>query len=462
MIKEIFIDEFVDPESDKIMKKTMGYLNEGNAILIEESGHIIIVDEKYIHELQKHRIPKEIENKLKSRMFIKDNDIYQSETVTCGLEIKPEFFMVDLTKKCNMHCKYCLRNVSDTYECITSKKMLDICDFIADYCMKYNIKDITIQPWGGEPLIELDKILLMKKKLTGLKTHVHFSIETNALLLNKATIKTLYENKIGIGISIDGYKQLHDSQRIYENGLGTHSIVEKNLLLTKQKYGDRVGIITTITKNNASHVEEILEYYAVELGLKTVKFNYVHESMFTECKDMCLAMDEIAETELRLLRKLIKLNERGYEITEHNISVKLRNILLKRYSDICHSCGCSGGRKMIVFDMDGNIYPCELTDMPNEKIGSIYDKKDLIDIIKENIKYKDFFFAKKAKKCNDCLWYVFCKGGCTVRAISVGKRPPEIDEIECAVNTTLYPELMKLIVSKPKIVNALVGEKVVD
>lgn len=66
----------------------------------------------------------------------------------------------------------------------------------------------------------------------------------------------------------------------------------------------------------------------------------------------------------------------------------------------------------------------------------------------------------KEDLCNHCDWYVFCKGGCTVRAMSIGKRPPHIDEIECSVNLSLYPALIKLILEKPQIVNRFLNEEV--
>lgn len=167
--------------------------------------------------------------------------------------------------------------------------------------------------------------------------------------------------------------------------------------------------------------------------------------MFTRCDDLCLSKEEIAKTELKILNKLVELNEKGYTIKEHNI-VKIKNLITGKYSDICNFCACQGGRKMIVFDMYGNIFPCELSDTQNESIGSIYDHITLPKIIK-----RDFYVAKTDEQCAKCFWHPFCKGRCMVRTISAKKRPPDIDEIECAVNTSLYPALTKLISEKPEI-----------
>lgn len=363
----------------------------------------------------------------------------------------PEFFMIDLTNRCNLHCRYCLRNVDINGKSVSNETLIDICKYIVKYCDENRLRDITIQPWGGEPLLELDKILLMSKYVSPRNTKVHFSIETNAVLLSEEIINTLYDHKIGLGISIDGYKEIHNLQRVFVDGRGSHEIVEKNLMLAKKRYGKRLGTITTVTKYNAPYCEQILEYFVHTLKLSNVKFNYVHESMFTRCDDLCLSTEEIAKTELKILNKLVELNEKGYTIKEHNIGVKIKNLITGKYSDICNSCGCQGGRKMIVFDMYGNIFPCELTDIPNESIGSIYDDITLPKIILEAENKRDFYVLKTDAKCAKCSWYPFCKGGCTVRTISAKRRPPNIDEIECAVNTSLYPALTKLISERPEI-----------
>ena len=399
------------------------------------------------------------ERQMSSRQHVPDgSDLSKTDSpyiTECPRQVYPEFFMVDLTNRCNMRCRYCLRNVSGGDRSISKKTLSDICDYIVQYCEKHRLKDVSVQPWGGEPLLELDAILFMKEKIVPTGTKVHFSIETNGLLLNEKTINLLYENRIGIGISIDGTELLHDAQRITESGAGTHMIVEKNLQQARQLYGERLGTITTVTSKNVDGIEDILEYYAVQLHLTNVKFNFVHESMFSNCDGLCLDKEKIAEATVRILQKIVELNERGYYISEYNMKTKLVNILYQKYTDICHSQGCCGGRKMITFDMEGRIYPCELTDTPEENIGSIYDGTDLIALVSDAAQKRDFFIPKRADVCRDCEWYLFCRGGCTVRAISAGKRPPAIDEIECAVNRSLYPALVELVRTKPDIVNRI-------
>lgn len=452
------IPSFTEEKTGLIVKDISCFQDGERVLLFESSGHILIADSSILKMLVNKKIHPHVIRKLVSRGFIVSEAICSQ---TMCKKIVPEFFMVDMTTHCNMQCRYCLRDVNNCRISISEEILMDICSFIKRYCRECGVRNITVQPWGGEPLLELDKILLMRKLLNIENTKVHFSIETNALLLNERNLHTLYDNKIGIGISIDGFKEVHDSQRVLINGQGTHHLVEENLLRTQTLYGNRLGTITTVTKKNCDYIEEILEYFAIKLHLTNVKFNFVHKSLFSDCSGLCLTKAEISDTVLRILNKLVELNERGYIISEHNIKTKLKNLLFHEYSDICHSCGCHGGRSMIVFDMQGKIYPCELTDTPEESIGSIYEPNcSLNDLVEHASRTKDFYMSKKEDICNSCDWYVFCKGGCTVRTMSIGKRPPHIDEIECSVNLSLYPALIKLILEKPQIVNRFLNEEV--
>ena len=454
----IKIDAFTDTDSKQNFTGGMLFQVDNNCMLYSQ-GHCLLLDSNLAQILKDGKIPKKLINSLKSRGFC-DTISYQCDK-NYQL-VQPEFFMVDMTNRCNMKCKYCLRNINDKGSSIKISTLEKICKYIQDYCDFEHIRDITIQPWGGEPLLELEAILNMRKWINPKYTRVHFSIETNAILLTPNVIDKLYDAKIGIGISIDGNQFCHDQQRVFPSGEPTYNIVVDNLKQAVEKYNKHLGTITTITRLNYNYIEDILEFFTVDLGLTNIKFNFVHKSKFIDCDELCLTKDEICQTELRIFNKLVDLNSRGYSIVEKNIATKIKNLLFNEYSDICLSKGCCGGRKMVVFDMYGNIFPCELTDFPEQSMGSIFQKeKTLVKLIRESVDRCNFFTFKKNIKCDDCLWNCYCRGGCTMRVISSGKQVQEIDEIECAINTVLYPAIIELILTQPDIVNFMLGERVV-
>ncbi len=453
-----YLNSFIDPESGIKFVGGFLYRCDERSLLTDGKGHIIILDSYMADILCKQVIPERLLPVFESRGFLDDNFV-----CFCPKSIKPEFFMIDLTSRCNMACKYCLRDIHANGESMSKKTLRQICKYIVKYCDETKLPHISIQAWGGEPLLEMESLLCMRDWIQSRTTKVHFSIETNATLLTENLLNQLYNAKIGIGISIDGTEKYHDGQRVFVFGKGTHSIVESNLRRALDKYGERLGTITTITKQNCSQIADIIEYYAVDLGLQNIKCNFVHESKFAvNAERLCLSKEEIAETELRMLEKIVELTERDYHLQEKNITTKIRNLLFSEYSDICLSRGCNGGKKMIVFDRLGNIYPCELTDFPEEAIGNIKDMdKSLIDIVRDSIDRTDYFVPKRIEKCDTCPWYLYCGGGCTVRVLNSGHQPPVVDEIECAVNCALYPAIIELVLTKPKIINKILGYEAV-
>ena len=181
--------------------ESLVYKSMEKAVIFEKNGHLLITSKKNVEELQAGKIPHNIEDILKSRRFIIDKN---EKEKSYNVNIKPEFFMIDMTNKCNMRCEYCLRNTEYDQDSISYTKLDDIISFIKSYCKENGIKNISVQAWGGEPLLEKDKILYMVNKLKMKNTKVHFSIETNATLLTNNNILSMYESHVGLGISIDG------------------------------------------------------------------------------------------------------------------------------------------------------------------------------------------------------------------------------------------------------------------
>lgn len=456
---EYTLEPFVDKQFNAKFTGAVVFESSNRCLLFEKHGHIVLCRPSVIEILREQRVPQQMLHVFLQRGFVRAENVKISFGERTPLAA-PEFFMIDMTDGCCMKCKYCLRNIEKKPESISTDVLTDICQYITNYCNEEKPSHISVQPWGGEPLLEFDKIIYIYNLIKPETTKVHYSVETNGVLLSTKIIEEFEKRKIGLSVSLDGTEQLHDNQRVMWDGKGSFKLIAQNIKELKVKYGDKFGNITTLTQQNAPYIEEILEFYLYELGLSHVKFNFVHNSDFSDSKDLCLNEDDIARTEKRLLDKLIQLHEDGRYIMDENILTKLKNILFCSSSDICLSKGCQGGYKMIVFDMEGRIYPCELTDHPEESIGSIYDGRSLKQIIEEGIHKSSFFAEKKDERCKGCLWHCYCRGGCTVHVKSIGKHG--IDPIECAVNRTLYPELVRLILEKPHIVNHFLGSDVLD
>lgn len=124
----------------------------------------------------------------------------------------------EVTEKCNLNCKYC--GLSDLYKNYEVRKNRDLpfekAQLIIDYLFhlwKNNyVPDtslrLAVSFYGGEPLINVSlirKIIDYVERLKIINRHIHYSMTTNAMLLDKH-IDFLAEKNFNLLISLEAMK----------------------------------------------------------------------------------------------------------------------------------------------------------------------------------------------------------------------------------------------------------------
>lgn len=435
------------------------FSSKGNNFLLNSCRNAcILLDDDCVQALQTQDIPDDLLFKLYQRGFMTGIN-----TIHCVKkpEIRPVFFLINLTDNCNLRCKYCFRQL-DKENCrqIDYHTLENICKYILAYCRKYGVRHFTIQFWGGEPLLVMDKIIFVQEFFKKTTFHPKYVMETNGTLIQPWIAHELVKRDIQVGVSIDGSEYFHDLQRPFANGKGSFHQTVLGIKNLKAAGYEKVATNTVITKYNIDDIEQILNYFVKQLELSQVKFSLIKK---TEFSPESYQMSDISDSELEqfydhLISKVIDLNKKGYTIYERNICDKLLNLVSRRNRNICSSSGCMGGYKIISFDTNGNIYPCNTMDYKSVKIGSIYDILDLVELIEASMQTSCFFKEKKNPACTSCPWHSYCKGGCSASSIC-GQQ--NIDEMECRVNRILYPKLIQCILEQPEAVSILTNNQVV-
>lgn len=416
------------------------FSKNGYNFLLGKNGCAIIISDDLLHSLQEQR----------------PSDALKLKLVQHGLAIVPgkqpvlrescidvRYFIIDLTKQCNFHCIYCFRDFKH-FNQITYEVLQDIIDFIISYCKQKRIANIGLQMWGGEPLLALDKIEYVINAFADSDIKAHIDIETNASLVTEEIARKLKEWDVNVGVSLDGTPQLQNLQRPLATGLPSSALVEQGVRNLQKYYGNNIGGISVVTKYNFQKIKEILDYFIYDLRLSSMKFNLVRDNMNASEQTLSLTDEEIQFFVEDLTGYLEAYRIIGARFSEGNIEVRLRNLLQRNGNNCCVSCGCQGGRKMISFNYQGDIFPCEMIDFPDERIGSIYDNKDLDSQIKQALNKNSFFLPKNDERCTNCPWQYFCQGGCSSRNKYLEKEG-QIDRVECYLNKTLYPKLVEWI-----------------
>lgn len=415
-------------------------------LLCRETGTTMFLSDDQADCLSERSISPELQYKLISRGFA---SVPGAPSFTdCSGTILPTFFLIDLTNGCNLGCSYCFRVPENQKQTISDEMVEKICQFILEHCRKNRISAISIQPWGGEPLLCIDKIVLIRNFFRQHpEVQVDLCVETNGTLLTEENIRLLQDNQVRFNISVDGPPQLQDRQRPDRSGKPTSAVILQNLQYART-YGYRdLGGICILTNHSLGRVKEILQYLENTLQMRSIKLNLMRQPAY-ECKNVrALSPEEITAIADEIVSALTELRRGGSRMKESTTGDRLLNLLTKKNRNICNSSGCCGGRRMVSFDLNGNIYPCELTDWPDECMGNIADGTDLCRIVEQAVATQPYFQPKHIDACDDCPWWFYCRGGCSSAVKYRHLQPPCVDESECQLNRSLYPLLVKKILS---------------
>lgn len=441
------IYEIPDFASDDFkLKKSYAFCADDKCMLIcQETGTTLFLEQSLLKQIQSRQISDDMIFLLVQRAFA---DYKESRIVSHREErILPEFFLIDMTKACNLKCKYCFRESVGSSGHITAEKLKNICSSLIAYWKSRPELKLSIQAWGGEPLLELPLIIEMRRHFQVAELNPEIVIETNATLITPETAQLLHKNDIKIGISIDGNKAVHDVQRPFSNGNGSLNKVEEGIHnLFKAGYSD-FGTISVVTQNTASHIIEIMDYFTKTLHLKSIKLNLMRKNEHNA--EYALAIEKIGEYVSNLLDCLKNLYDNKISIVEQNISQRMANLMFRPNNNICNAHGCHGGYRMLSISSDGKVYPCELTDYKEFCMGGI-ENGDFADMVeKAVISENKYFENRNLESCKNCPWKYFCRGGCRASVKYMKNNTSDIDYTECVFNCELYPRLAKIILTEP-------------
>lgn len=417
------------------------------AFLITRRGYSIVLHNILVSQIVSHTINDEFAVKLLSHGMISIEGIehWNNFEYKCD-KIKPQYFLIDLTKSCNYNCIYCFRNLNENRK-IKSSLLSEICDYINKTVFEFKLDSITIQFWGGEPLLASELIQQVLDYFRGKKYKVRYDIETNASLITPKIAQMLYNNAVSVGVSVDGTPKLQNLQRPQLNGESSSASVEKGCHTLSEFYGTNFGGICVVTKHNFRYVYEIISYFISKLGIHNMKFNLVRDNPNADTVGLGLVKEDIKWFAQQLCDITEAYNIIGVGFSEGNIRTRRENLFQRLNSSCCISCGCTGGKRIISFDMDGNIFPCELTDHPQMCIGSIYSNKSLGELLNNYARTNRFYKTRKKEECDTCPWHFFCRGGCSSK-VYYCNTPDNVDENECILNQTIYPYIVKKLLCK--------------
>jgi uncharacterized protein len=197
------------------------------------------------------------------------------------------------TPFCNIDCHYCYLPERSNKAVMHLGTIIAAFDriFSSGWCSSH----LTVIWHAGEPLVlpvsyyqaAFEAIALMCPPGIELR----HSIQTNGMLLNSEWCDFIKQWRVGIGVSIDGPRHLHDANRVTRSGKGTFDrTIEGIRLLRRQQVPFHV--ISVLSEKSMHAPEELLDFYISE-GIDDVCFN-VEESEGSHVSGLLTSADPAA------------------------------------------------------------------------------------------------------------------------------------------------------------------------
>jgi len=345
-------------------------------------------------------------------------------------------YHIILTENCNSECKYCYEKSLEEAEInqntnfkldFSSPERISIdIDKLNQFIKKD--KQAVIIFYGGEPLLEVDKIKEIIDKIS-----VKFRMQTNGKLLDKLPID--YLKKIDkILISIDGDKKRTD----YQKGVGTYEMVINNLR-NARKLGYKGEFIARMTISGFSDI-----YKQVNHLLSLNLFDSIHwqldagfyKSDFDKNKFNRFVKEYNKEI-TRLIRLWFNRMKTGKVLRIYPFIGITESLLKKKKT----SLRCGAGYEGYAITTNGKIIACPIMNCIEDFVaGSIEDNpKDL----------KKFYITGPCLKCE-------IKDICGGRCLYSNKAklwPKEGEELICKTIKHLIKELEKILPKVKKLIS---------
>lgn len=294
-------------------------------------------------------------------------------------------------------------------------------DFAKDFVSQIK-KHIEVHPhprvnfiWhGGEPLLwGIDNyreiFSFMQNELKGI--NYYNSIQTNLSLITENFIDLFIQYNVRPGFSLDGTKEIHDSQRVGVNGKPTFDLIISKLNLCRSR-GLNPGCIVVAGRKHIGHIPELYRF------MRDNKLNFKFNPLFS-AGEATNNIDEYGITPEEYAQMTIELFDLWFddnqgEITESNFVEIASNIVSRKTS------GCVFGRNcqenFIAIAPTGDIMPCGRfcdEELLEHSYGNLHHEtlSDILHRARNSEIYKRAEYISNSS-CKTCKWFDICHGGC--------------------------------------------------
>lgn len=347
---------------------------------------------------------------------MKFNDYFKLRDVT-----------INVTNDCNLRCPYCFENNKNKLKMNedTIKKVLDKC--YENYLMTNDAKfPFVVNFFGGEPFINFSVIETALKYAKEKNYNMTFGVTSNLTILDDHMIDIIEEYELGILVSIDGIRAIHNRNRC-----NSYDIVKENVeKLMNRHLGYLLEARMTILPED---VDKLLESIQSIVGMGIVNIAPVPVTDVFWSPEQLLELEKNLNKVWNWLFDIYNDNDNKKNISIKFIEDYLENVLMIPLNDYQTKVCSAGTFTSCSIGVTGDILPC------HQRHSVSYGYKDLVmGNILEDTDIKEIEFnngtIKGAFDCEDCIAKSVCKGGCPSENYTNNGNGNQMNEVQCMIN----------------------------
>ncbi len=188
-----------------------------------------------------------------------------------------ETVVVQPTPFCNINCRYCYLPQRDDKSVMAQATIATL--FHKIFAAGWVDQQLTVIWHAGEPLVVpiafYQQAFATIDALRPAGLHLRHAIQTNGMLITPEWCDFFKASQVGLGVSLDGPRHLHDANRVTRSGRGTFDRTVAAIRLLRQRQVP-FHVISVLGPESLDKPQELLDFYTSE-GIEDVCFN-VEES----------------------------------------------------------------------------------------------------------------------------------------------------------------------------------------
>ncbi len=304
------------------------------------------------------------------------------------------------TLDCNMACTYCYESH------IPSMMSVATAEAIIRWIKRElpNYKVITLQWFGGEPLLGFQHVIRITREARDLASSLGVScilhMTTNGYLFNEERIRDIIDSGIlDFQVTLDGPPTIHDRLRVRRDGQGTFDRIFQNIIsLVRADRKVKVTLRVNFNHDNLHGIPTLLEMFPKDVR---EQLRVLYAPIFGDCRvsaTVNLPSEDIAAS----MDKYYRLAESlGYDVVMGKSIIEPGRLVY-----------CYAEREnQFIINYNADVYKCTVNGFdPENRVACLTPEGVMM---REEEKWEQWVGRELfEERCLSCIYLPLCMGGC--------------------------------------------------